>query len=551
MRVFFACVVLVLSSCLGVVSDVLPRPDSGSPQTDGGFTFDAGLDGSVAVADAGDADAGGFDAGSAGDAAVPDAGVADAGVPAVDAGPYGYDSRWRWAFDPVSGELWLADVGQNAYEEVDRIEKGGNYGWNTKEGFHCYSPSSGCSSAGLIDPLVEYAHDSNGGNVVTGGFVYRGTLVPTLVGKFIYGDEGNGRIWAVTTDSAGKYQGALLVDSGYLIGSFAQTFDGEVYALDIATGVIAQLTPSGALPPDTFPQLLSETGCFDASDPKKPVAGLIPYDLNATLWSDGATKERYFAVPDGQKIHVNADGDFVFPNGTVMVKTFLLDGKRVETRLLMRHSDGTWAGYSYEWNDTETEATLLPGAKSKSVGTHTWNYPSRAQCLTCHTDVAGRTLGPEIGQFNRTYTYPTGRARNELETLAGLGYFDAALPGAVNTLQRLEAPFGSGSLELRARAYLHANCSGCHRNGAGQGPADFRYSLATHDIGVCNANPTAGDLGVTGAKLLTPGMPSMSIMSLRMHALDSSRMPRLGSIVVDPQGTALVDQWVSSLTTCP
>jgi uncharacterized repeat protein (TIGR03806 family) len=350
----------------------------------------------------------------------------------------------------------------------------------------------------------------------------------------------------------GRYSVNQLVDTNFAIASFAQLADGEVYVLDIATGRVHRLVPMGTPPPDTFPQLLSQTGCFQANDPRVPVAAMIPFDVNAALWSDGASKERYLAIPDGTTINITASGDFDFPNGTVLAKTFSIGGKRVETRLFMRHLNGNWAGYSYEWNDQETEATLLPGAKSRVVGSQTWNYPSRGQCMQCHTAIAGRSLGPEIGQLNKDLTYSvTGRTANQLETLAGLGLFSAALPGPVATLARYETPFGAGSVELRARAYLHANCSGCHQQGAGQGPADWRYSLSFKNTNSCNVAPTNGTLGITGAMLIAPGSPSTSIVSRRIHSMNSNRMPPLGTVLEDTQGTALIDQWITSITACP
>jgi uncharacterized repeat protein (TIGR03806 family) len=463
---------------------------------------------------------------------------------------YGFRNPWRWSFDTVSGELWVGDVGQNQWEEVDRVVIGGNYGWRLREGMHCHSPASNCPTAGLIEPVVEYSRAE--GQSITGGFVYRGSLIPSLVGKFVYGDYQTGRIWAVNHDPlTGAYTGALLQDTNINMASFGQTLDGEVYAVGITDGRLYQLVPAGLPPPDTFPRLLSATGCFDATDPKRPVAALIPYDLNAALWSDGAQKDRSFAIPDGQTIRVNAEGDFVFPNGTVTVKTFSLAGKRIETRLLMRHLDGTWAGYSYEWNDTETDATLLTGSKSKVVGAQTWYFPSRAQCLACHTAVAGHTLGPEVAQLNLDFQYPSGRVRNQLETLQGLGYFEGPLAQPVNLLPKLAPPFGTGPLEDRARAYLHANCSGCHRMGAGQGPADFRAALTVRQMNICDVMPSNGAFGIANARILAPGSPTRSLISYRTHALTAARMPPLGTSLVDPQGTALLDQWMTSLTTCP
>ncbi|MDP2271651.1 MAG: PQQ-dependent sugar dehydrogenase [Archangium sp.] len=477
--------------------------------------------------------------------------LAATGVRCAEIYASGVRNPWRWSFDTASGELWCADVGQNAWEEIDRIVLGGNYGWRSREGAHCYNPATNCPTAGLIDPVVEYPRNSTGmsGNSVTGGFVYRGSTIPTLVGKFVFGDFGSGKIGVVQPDGLGGFTADLLADTNISLASFGQLADGEIYALDIGTGQVHKLVPSGTAPVDTFPRLLSQTGCFDTTDPKLPVAALVPYDVNAALWSDGASKQRFFAIPDGTTITVQPSGDFDFPNGTVLAKTFSLGGKRIETRLFMRHLNGTWAGYSYEWNDLETEATLLPGSKSRVVGAQTWSYPSRGQCLQCHTAIAGRSLGLELGQLNGDLLYPsTGRTANQLFTLETLGFFSAPLTGLS---PRLDPPFGTGPLEARARAYLHANCAGCHQQGAGQGTADWRYSLSFRDTNSCNVAPQNGNLGITGAMVIAPGSPSTSIVSRRIHALTAARMPPVGSSLEDPQGTALIDQWITSLTACP
>ncbi len=473
----------------------------------------------------------------------------DAGTRCAEIYATGLRNPWRWSFDTVSGELWAGDVGQDTYEEVDRIVLGGNYGWRIREGLHCYGAAT-CPTAGLIDPVVEYGRGV--GNSMTGGYVYRGTTIPTLIGKFVFGDYGSGRILVVQPDGLGGNTALQLVATNFGLASFAQLANGEVYALNINNGTVHQLVPSGTPPVDTFPRLLSQTGCFEVSDPKVPVAALLPYELNSPLWSDGAVKQRYFAIPDGTTIDVTASGDFDFPNGSVLVKTFSIGGKRVETRLFMKHLNGTWAGYSYEWNDLETDATLLAGNKSKQVGGQTWFYPSRSQCMQCHTAIAGRTLGPEIGQLNRDVTYATtGRTANQLTTLAGLGYLTAPLAGPVATLTKYEPPFGTGPLELRARAWLHSNCAGCHQQGAGQGPADWRYALSFKLTNSCDVMPQNGSLGITGARIIAPGSPSTSIVSRRIHALNSNRMPPVGSLIEDPQGTALIDQWITSIAACP
>ena len=135
----------------------------------------------------------------------------------------------------------------------------------------------------------------------------------------------------------------------------------------------------------TIPTQLSAHGLRDASNPTQPASGLIPYAPNAPFFSDNAVKTRWLALPDGQRITVDGNNDFDFPNGSVLVKNFALGGQLVETRLFMRHNDGNWAGYTYEWNAQQTEATRVVGGKTVQVGSQTWEFPSEAQCLQCHT----------------------------------------------------------------------------------------------------------------------------------------------------------------------
>ena len=463
----------------------------------------------------------------------------------------GFRNPWRFSVDRATGELWVGDVGEQTWEEIDLVVRGGNYGWPAREGTHCYFPPVGCQTAGLIDPVIDYQHPDDG-QAVTGGYVYRGSKIPELVGKYLFGDYGSGRIWTIDYDASGVPSKRELYFGAFFLPSFAEDQDGELYVMDLGTGRVMALAYQATPKPDTFPKKLSETGCFDPADPRKPTPGLVPFQPIAELWSDGAEKSRWLALPDGAKITVKADGDFDFPVGTVLAKEFRVGGKRVETRLFMRHDDGDWGGYSYEWNDAETEATLLPAGKTKQVGGQTWTYPNRAQCMQCHTTAAGRSLGPEVQQLNANSVYPaTNRRSNQLATLDHIGMFDAPL-GDPKAKPALPAPFGRTPDEARARAYLHANCSFCHRpGGGGRGPENFLFATAAKDVGACGATPATGDVGVAGAKLVTPGDPKKSVLSLRMHATDAWRMPPIASRKVDPQGTALIDAWITATTTCP
>jgi glucose/arabinose dehydrogenase len=145
---------------------------------------------------------------------------------------YGLRNPWRFSFDRETGQLWLGDVGQNFREEIDIIEKGGNYGWSVMEGMQCRGGGSNCDRAGLIPPVIDYPTTGFGGDCsVTGGFVYRGSAIPALRGAYVYGDYCSGKIWALRWDGSRVMEQGLLIDSDIMISSFAQDAQGEIYAL--------------------------------------------------------------------------------------------------------------------------------------------------------------------------------------------------------------------------------------------------------------------------------------------------------------------------------
>ena len=463
---------------------------------------------------------------------------------------YGLRNPWRWSFDRAAStpELWLGDVGQASWEEIDRIQRGGNYGWRFREGAHCYNPETNCptsaNGAPLIDPVAEYAR--NLGFSVTGGYVYRGTAISSLAGRYVFGDFGSGRVFALVPGTGGALQITEIVASGRSISSFGQGNDGELYVVDYNGGLyklVSGASPGGG----TIPTQLSQTGCFDASNPAQPATALIPYAPNAPFWSDGANKIRWMALPNNTRITVQSDGDWSFPNGTVLAKHFQLNGQLIETRLFMRHPDtGNWGGYTYRWNSSGTDATLVSGGLTTNIGSQPWTYPSEAQCLQCHTSAAGNSLGLETSQLNGNFTYPTtGRTANQLTTLQSIGMFTAtpaamtAYPNPTDTSQPLGA---------RARAYLHTNCAQCHRPSGGT-PVnlDLRYSTAIASTNTCNVTPSAGNLGVTDARIIAPAAAARSVLYLRMNRRDASQMPPVGSHIVDAQGAALLQQWINAM----
>lgn len=467
------------------------------------------------------------------------------GLPEIYA--WGLRNPWKYSFDTETGELWVADVGQNLLEEVGTIELGGNYGWNVKEGSACYRNNPLCDEIDAIDPIAEYLHEGRAS--VTGGYVYRGEDIPALVGSYLYADYVFGTLWGLFPDEGRLVPRELIPDAGFAISAFAQDLDGEVYVVryNSTAGRMYRLVPVEDPEPDAFPQLLSETGCMDLEVPWQFGGGVIPYDINVPFWSDGAVKERGFAVPDGTEIAVREDGSFDFPAGSVLLKTFRLRDRLVSTRLLVRHDDGRWAGYVYRWREDETDAELLPAGRTEEIGEVEWRFPSRAACLQCHNDAAGFALGPEVRQLDREFDYPGERTANQLST-----YLHVGLVTDLVDVPPLPRTDGDEPLEDRARAYLHANCAYCHRpEGPGRGPADFRMGVPLDEAGYCDITPEEGDLGLDDPRILAPGDPDRSVLWLRMRAFDATRMPSALSTELDTDGLELLNDWISGREDCP
>ena len=462
---------------------------------------------------------------------------------------YGFRNPWRWSFDRVSGQLWLNDVGQGALEEVDLVTRGGNYGWRCFEGTNSFDSACGPNSASSIPPVAQYGRSL--GFSTTGGVVYRGSAIPALHGRYVFGDFGSGNLWNIARDTTPTLNltAASALSTGLSIASFGQDTNGEVYIVHLG-GTLHRLV-QGAGGGRQIPAQLSQTGCVNPTAPTQPASGLIPYAPNAPFYSDGASKARWLALPDGQRITIDATNDFDFPNGSVLMKNFSLGTNLVETRLFMRHSDGNWAGYTYEWNSGHTEATRVVGGKTVTVAGQTWEFPSEAQCLQCHSAAAGRSLGLEIGQLNGDLGYPTGRTANQLTTLDSIDTLTPPLTQSPAQLPVIPDPFGSAALGARARAYLHTNCANCHRpSGPAPSDLDFRYTTALASTNACDVTPTLGNLGITDARIIAPGSAARSVTVARVNRVGTDAMPPLSRHMIDAAGVQLLTSWVNGLTGC-
>ena len=464
---------------------------------------------------------------------------------------FGLRNPWRWSFDQQSGDLWVADVGQETLEEVSLVGSGDNLGWPITEGSQCFRTPS-CDTSNLTLPVVEYGH-TGGECSVTGGYVYRGQDNPAIQGVYFYGDFCTGRVFSATRQPDLSYVGQSELLSGMSIASFAQSNDGEVYVLqylgDAGEGIF-KINSSGSTSSNIATNL-SGTGCFTSTTDKTYPEAVIPYDVTSQLWSDGALKTRLFAVPDGESVEVLDDGDFEFPLGSVLIKNFTYNSEYLETRLFMRHNSG-WAGYSYRWLPDQTDALLVDGTTPELVTSGNFEHiiPTRGQCFECHTNAANSALGLETSQLNKDLAYPNGNTANQLGALVGAGYVGEITP------TDLIAPMAAvddatASLELRARSYLHSNCSGCHRPGAQGSQIDLRIDTALASTNACDTQPQDGDLGINDPRIIRPGDASTSVLVARMASLSNNeRMPPVASQVVDDDAVTVVTQWIDSLSDC-
>ncbi len=461
---------------------------------------------------------------------------------------YGFRNPWRFSFDKTTGDLWEADVGEDTWEEINIVTPG-FYGWPYYEGTSCFSGSTTDCSTPYTAPTGKYGGDANSRSI-SGGFVYRGAALASLYGKYVFGDYVTGQVSFFDRNTGVKTDIANTASGGAVVG-FGQDNAGELYVVRYSTGRIDQLVAGSGGGATDFPAQLSATGCFDTTNPTQVRSGVIPYTIAQPFWSDSAQKERFIALPNGTQITVDASGDWVLPPGGVTIKNFRLGGQLFETRFFVRHSDGTYSGYTYQWNDQQTQATLVPpGGASRTIAGQNWAYPTRGQCFACHSAAANYSLGTETRQLNVNGFYPsTGRTANQHYTFNYLNM----LTGNTAALSALPAINDeSVPVQTRALAYLHVNCASCHRpGGIGVGTMDARFDTSFANKGICNVEPSLGNFGVPGSKLVKPGDHTGSVVWLRMSQRGTGAMPPLASTLVDASGAALLQSWIDGLTGCP
>jgi putative heme-binding domain-containing protein len=499
---------------------------------------------------------------------------------------YGFRNPWRMSFDRQSGDLWVGDVGWELWEMVYRVRRGGNYGWSVMEGPQPVRPDSKHGPTPILPPALAFPHSEAAS--ITGGYVYRGKQHRDLVGAYICGDWVTRKLWGTRFDSDDHITSHQeLARTTQRIVAFGEDNEGELYYLNYDdAGGIYQLVPNEAAKDyrANFPKKLSDTGLFTSVSGHETAAGVLPFSVNVAQWADHATAERFVALPGTSTVRIYDtpisipetfySGQIFFPKDGVLARTVSLEmergnprtRRRLETQIL--HFDGSaWHGYTYQWNDEQTDAVLVPAAGAERTLTivdpqspggkrkQTWHFPSRAECMQCHNPWVGYTLAFTPPQLNCDHDY-AGIVDNQLRTLQHIGIYadlhnenNRDKPGWQKPAGRLVNPHdSSGDLNARARSYLHVNCSHCHQFGAG-GTADFdvRHDFPLEQTKTLDVRPVQGAFGIPDARILAGGDPYRSVLYYRISKIGRGRMPHIGSEIVDDRGVRLIQDWIRQL----
>lgn len=470
----------------------------------------------------------------------------------------GLRNPWRIAFDSKNGALYCGDVGGAEVEEVNVIKKGGNYGWPYLEGGLRFV--GGATPAGFnpVAPLVSYRHGrgTNEGVAIIGGVVYRGTAIAALQAGYLFADNLRGHIWVTYPESAAnpKTFTRLIAEPG-ISGFGTDPRNKDVLVVNVQSGTLKRLSyvaPASSV----FPATLALAGVFSDLKTLTPNPGIVPYEINVPFWSDHAIKSRYLALPNTNLTYTFApQGNWSFPTGSVWVKHFEMEmtngvpasRRRLETRLLVKTAGGVY-GVTYKWDAAGTGATLVPenGIDEKLVirngsltRTQMWHYPTRGECLMCHTREGGFALGFSTAQLNIDHAYPGG-TDNQIKALGEAGYLQNP-PADLSRLRHLSpAADTNAPLGVRVRSYLASNCSACHQGG-GPSTLDVFWDARVEST-------------LEQTRLIPSYVAPGNLASSRVYQRLTDRnnlMPLVGTAVVNTNGVNLIAEWINSFPPSP
>lgn len=493
----------------------------------------------------------------------------------------GFRSPHRIDQDPVTGKIWVGDVGQGSREEITIATKGGNAQWPYMEGDVAGVKDRPETIIGEETPPIHTYTRATGISII-GGLVYRGEKwVSELEGQYIFGDFGSGNIWRLDPNTGDVEYMLTLTDWGPSnlegLTSFGQSDDGDIFLLKLEnkgqnSGKIYKLDKQNLTPP-YIPELLSETGVFEDLESLEPIDGFVPYKVNSPLWSDYAVKDRWIAIPnDGihdtneEQINFFENGNWIFPTGTVFIKHFAVPidhrdssvTKNIETRFYVIDNLGQGYGLSYRWNEEETDAVLVRSSEVRMFDVidefgeayaQNWEFPGPQQCNTCHNGNAGFVLGVNTQQLNGNLLYPsTARTANQLATWNHLNFFDTTIDeeAIVDMPRSVSLTDEDASLRSKVMSYLDSNCASCHIPKGVEGAFDARLTTPLSGKSLINAFGIS-HTSASGSMIVKAGSAHESLLWQRDNSIETDKMPPIGRNIVDYEWVDILAEWINRL----
>jgi len=495
----------------------------------------------------------------------------------------GLRNPFRISFDPATGRLFGGDVGRAAIESVFEAKKGSNHRWSLFEGDREHrftdAPTIPEMPGVPTPPLFAYPH-ANMNLAVIGGVVYHGTRFPELVGKYIYGDNVSGRIWALDLNSK---------DNREILTIPARADQGLTAIVPDPTGELLLVTMGSKDSPGSnifhlasrqdaankeeqgLPLLLSHTGFFTDLEHLVPTDA-HKYTINLPMWPGRKDVEslRWVIKVAGDPSPVfKPTGEWLVPGGLIFVKHLRAGGRNVETQILVMSDPKAGYGMSYRWREDGTDAELVTHGEDVEIGGARWHFGTSDECSMCHNDNTGivlafssrqlnvdgqllRLRGEGLFQSRATLTrrywgvrQPI-KAYNELLEIEGkLGEEPLVNSSVLDSTERLSSLASKATPEEKVRSYLDVNCSTCHRpGGLGGDNYDARYQVLMADKGLQHdARRPIGD----ARRLIVPGNPDKSLIFARMRSQEVGvHMPPFGLPSPDVDALAVLAKWIRS-----
>jgi glucose/arabinose dehydrogenase/mono/diheme cytochrome c family protein len=496
----------------------------------------------------------------------------------------GLRNPYRFTIDRATQRVIGGDVGRLRMESVFEAHKGSNHRWSFYEGTLPHPWVEGDRPKTIwgrqTEPLFAYMHQ-NMNQAIIGGLIYHGRALGSLEGKYIYGDNCSGRVWALNLDTKDNVHLATVEGRGDEgLAGFAEDDDGEVYAITLGWGATGGRIEK-LVPKDTdseartgIPKKLSEVGFFTDTTNLRAHARALEYSINLPMWHGvRGLLQRNWALQLRFKSAVTfaATMDWTTPGGLVFVKHFDLDGRKLETQFLVTSEEHDGYGFSYKWNDAGTEAFLVEKGEDVELRQGRWRFSASDECAPCHNKTSGFVLGLNTRQLNRG---------NQLVELRKQGFFqprsafseriwgplhpiewakelralhDALTsdplvqPSRVAGYPKLAGPAGDASLDFRVRSYMDVNCSHCHRpGGSGGGRFDARFSVPLADKSFIG-RPAQRPIDEANL-LIAPKDPKRSLVLKRISSgVLGTQMPPLGVSAPNDEATQMFREWIDTL----